>query len=166
MAKTSGALRLELDRLSPIQATIRINSILADIAKDGYSKAAPFTIGNVEPEIKKYARENGIELGSDEIVMTTKQITHTLTTRPSKVEKGKVISPQHLAEFPVRRSSMEIYHDGKAFIYFDRSRNEKFVLHSGYELKVKNKKEKIVNYISGSKTNATEFNLPKYRRIK
>lgn len=162
MVKTYGPLRIL--SLTPEQASVRIHLVVADIEKQGFSQIRPFTIGKVEPEMKRFAKENNIEIAGDEIVITVKQISHAL--RYTKERDGKSISHEHLAEFPTRRSGMELYHDGKAFIYYDRERNEKFVVHSNYNLKVSGKQGKVVNYITAGKTNETEFKLPKYKRIK
>lgn len=166
MAKTSGGLRSAISMLTPVQASIYIQNIVSEIAESGFSKESPFTVGNIESELREYAQEHGIEIASDEIVMSVKQITHTL--RDSKVESGKAISPEHLAQFPICRSGMELYHDttNNNFIYFDRARNEKFVIHPNYSMKVGRAKGKMVNYITASKTNPQEFTLAKLRRIK
>ena len=110
--------------------------------------------------------DHNIELGGNDIVMTTEKIGHTL--RGSKAKDGKTIPSDHLAEFPLRRSGMELYHDktNNNFIYFDRTRNEKFVVHPNYSMKVKREKVKKVNYITVSRTNAQEFTLSKLIRIK
>lgn len=147
-------------------AKARIKAILSEIEKNGHSEASPFSIGKVDHEMKKYAQENGIQLGGDEIVMNVKQITHTL--REVKVKNGKAIPGEHLAEFPIRRSRMELYHDSTNdnFIYFDRERSEKFVVHPNYRMKVKGIYKKAVNYLTASRTNAQEFTLSKLTRIK
>lgn len=149
-----------------VQASLTIRVVLTDIATNGFSRQAPFVIGKIEPELKSFAREHNIELGGNDIVMTTEQIGHTL--RDSKARDGKTIPSDHLAEFPIRRSGMELYHDktNNNFIYFDRTRNEKFVVHPNYSMKVKREKVKKVNYITASKTNAQEFTLSKLTRIK
>ena len=120
--------------------------------------------------MKEYAEMNGITLASDEIVMSVKQITHSL--RPTKEAAGKSIGGDDLAEFPTRRADMELYHDNTNdnFVYFDRSRNEKFIIHPNYSMKIKLGKKKVtqrmVNYITASRTNEQEFNLAKYIKIK
>lgn len=164
MAKVSGGIRGGLS--IEAQASATISGVIADFKSKGYSRQRPFEIGKVEKEIKDYAREHNIELGSNDIVMTADQIGHTL--RDSKVRDDKAISPEHLVEFPMRRSGMEIYHDktDNKFIYFDRSRNEKFVVHPNYSMKINRERVRHVNYITASKTDPTEFNMQKYRRIK
>lgn len=95
----------------------------------------------------KFAREHGIDIADGKITMTVKQIKHTLRT--SKAEKGIGVSKEHLIEFPIRRNKMEIYHDSSnhSFIYYDRDRNEKFVVRSNYSLKDR-KGRMIVEIIS------------------
>lgn len=169
MAKSSGGVRSGGSSVEQ-RASSTIRNILADIEAKGYSSASPFSIGKVDKAMREYAEKHGITLGSNDIVMSVKQITHTL--RESKTEKGLAVGTNHLAEFPTRRARMELYHDSSNgnFLYFDRARNEKFVIHPNYTMKVKigNKRETVqkVNYITASKTNATEFNLPKYKKIK
>ena len=116
--------------------------------------------------MKDYAADHEITLGSDNIVMSVKQINHTL--RESKSESGKSVGAEHLADFPVRRSGMELYHDSSNgnFVYFDRERNEKFVIHPNYTMKTKQGKRQKVNYITASKTDQTEFNMSKFKKIK
>lgn len=152
------------------RASSKIRSVIADIKAHGYSSVSPFSIGKVEKEMKEYAKNNGIILGSDEIVMSVKQITHTL--RETKEATGKSVGGKDLAEFPTRRAGMELYHDNSNgnFVYFDRSRNEKFVIHPNYKMKIKIGKKKEthqkVNYITASRTNAQEFTLAKFIKIK
>lgn len=78
------------------------------------------------------------------------------------------ITGRPLADFPIRRSGMELYHDSSNgnFVYFDRVRNEKFIIHPNYTMKTKQGKQQKVNYITASKTDATEFNMLKYTRIR
>lgn len=163
MAKVSGGLR---GMSMGVQASATIRGVIADFADHGYSTQTPFVVGKVESVLKSYAKEHNIELGSDDIIMTTDQIGHTL--RDSKVRDAKAVPPEHLAEFPMRKSRMEIYHDktDNNFIYFDRSRNEKFVVHPNYSMKINRERVRRVNYITASKTDPTEFNMQKYRRIK
>ena len=166
MAKSSGGVRGGVAKSTAERASSNIRSILADIAEKGYSSAKPFSIGKVDKEMKDYADEHGITLGSEEILMSVKQITHTL--RESKTEKGKSVGAAHLADFPLRRSGMELYHDSSNgnFIYFDRVRNEKFVIHPNHIMRTKQGKQKKVNYITASKTDATEFRMSKYTSIR
>lgn len=152
--------------LSKERASSNIHAILKEIKKNGYSKASPFSIGKVDKEMKAYAAKNGITLGGDEIVMSVNQIKHTL--RDSKKESGKSIGSKHLAEFPLRRAKMELYYDNSNgnFVYFDRARNEKFIIHPNYTMKINRVNEQRVNYITASKTNESEFNMRKYTKIK
>lgn len=148
------------------QASHTIKQVITDLENGSFSTQAPFSMGKLETEIVKYAREHEIDIADGKITMTVKQITHTLRT--SKAEKGIGVSKEHLIEFPVRRNKMEIYHDSsnQSFIYYDRSRNEKFVVRTNYILKDRKGRRKVVNYITASKTNPREFGLPKYRKIK
>lgn len=166
MAKTSGGLRGGNSGVTPAEASAKISQVIGEIQSKGYSSEQPFSIGKVDSEMKDYAKNNGIKLASDNIYMSSAQIGHTL--RESKVESGKSISASHLEEFPLRRSSMELYHDKSNgnFVYFDRERSEKFVVHPNYTMKISKKRTSKVNYITASKTNYTEFMMGKYTRIK
>ena len=162
--KSVGGIRGGLS--TEIQASLTIRAVLADIATNGFSRQAPFVIGKIEPELKSFAREHSIDLGGNDIVMTTDQIGHTL--RDTKARDGKTIPSDHLAEFPIRRSGMELYHDktNNNFIYFDRTRKEKFVVHPNYSMKVNREKVKKVNYLTASMTNPREFGMQKYTKIR
>lgn len=166
MAKTSGGLRGGSSDVTPTEASAKISQIIADIQSKGYSSEQPFSIGKVDSEMMEYAKNNGITLASDDIYMSAAQIGHTL--RDSKVESDIAISASHLEEFPLRRSSMELYHDksNRNFVYFDRERSEKFVIHPNYSMKISKKKTTKVNYITASKTDSREFNMRKYTKIK
>lgn len=182
MAKSYENLRIPI--FTPEYASMRIRTIIVEMKRGEHIERHPFTIGKLEQEIKQFASENGIELPGEDIVMTSQQIGHIL--RDKKKLKGIAVSEDSLAEFPMRKSKMEIYYDsgGKkpAFVYFDRERNEKFVIHSDYILTIKrmvkdsrtgeSKREvvagKVVNYITATKLKGkpTEFNMKKYTRIK
>lgn len=148
------------------RASQTIKQVINDFDSGSFSTQAPFSIGRLENEIVAYAREHSIDIADGKITMTVKQIKHTL--RSSKAEKGISVSKEHLIEFPIRRNKMEIYHDSSnhRFIYFDRARNEKFVVRTNYSLKDRNGRRKVVNYITASKTNPTEFGMRKYKKIK
>lgn len=153
--------------LTPEQkASNTIQSVIQLLGGRDNVNPLSFRIGKIDREFREYATQNGIELAGNDLIMTRKQIAHTL--RPSKKDKDKAISEQHLVEFPIRRKRMELYHDNsnKNFIYFDRARNEKFVVHPNYELKIGKQTSRAVNYITASKTNPQEFTLKKFRRIK
>lgn len=166
MAKTSGGLRGGSSGVTPAEASAKISKVIADIQSKKYSSEQPFSIGKVDYEIKEFAKNNGITLASDDIYMSAAQIGHTL--RDSKVERDIAISASHLEEFPLRRSSMELYHDKSNgnFVYLDRERREKFVIHPNYSMKISKKKTTKVNYITASKTDVREFKMTKYAKIK
>ncbi|MDE7464995.1 MAG: hypothetical protein K2M59_03850 [Muribaculaceae bacterium] len=164
--KSTGGVRGSGYTSTAQQASQTIRQVISDLNKDSFSTQTPFPIGRLENEVVSYAREQGIDIADGKITMTVKQITHTL--RQSKAEKGKGVSKEHLIEFPIRRNKMVIYHDSSnhSFIYFDRDRNEKFVVRTNYSLKDRNGRRKVVNYITASKTNPREFGLQKYTKIR
>lgn len=173
--KDYGGVKYQISILNPSKATKEILSIISEVKEKGFSTAQPISIGSVEYEIIEFAKNNNIDLKSKYIIVTPSKILHTI--RELKVASGKAVSEQHFAEFPLRRRMMEIYYDSTKgnFLYYDRSRQEKFVIHPNYELKVKkaegvrgakNGKIRVVNYITASKTNDQEFTLSKLTRIK
>ena len=124
--------------------------IIEDIRRDGFSKVLPFSIGKVETRMSIFAKENNIELASDEIYMSSKQIAHSM--RDSKASKGLVVS------------DMDLFYDGECFIYTDYK--SKFVLHPNYEMKIDRNKVRKVNFITTSSvSDSEEFKMQKYQKI-
>lgn len=165
--KSTGGIRFFGNSNAKYLAAFEIRHALECINEKRFSEVTPFSIGKVDKEIKEYAANHGLKLASEDIVMTPAQIAHTM--RDKKVASGKAIPAKHLVEFPLRRSKMEIYYDAekKNFLYYDRKRNEKYIIHPNYTLKVARKKElSVTNYITASKTDPTEFMMQKYTKIK
>ena len=92
-------------------------NVLKDINKQGFSRITPFKIGGVENRMKTFAATHNIELGSNEVYMSSAQIAHA--TRDSKQAKGLTASDKDLASFPSRRTSMNLHYDTKnsSFVY-------------------------------------------------
>lgn len=142
-------------------AELNIRSVIADIKRQGYSMKQPFSVGEVEGRMKKWAAANGVELGSEDLYMSPKQIAHTM--RDTKEAKGITVSADDLANFPKERKSMTLYFDqnNSNFVYTDGK--NKFIVEPNYELKINRAKFKVVNYITASKLEDTkEFNMKKY----
>ena len=136
--------------------------IIEDIRRDGFSKVLPFSIGKVENRMSIFAKENNIELASDDIYMSSKQIAHSM--RDSKASKGLVVSDKDLADFPMNRTQMDLFYDGECFIYTDYK--SKFVLHPNYEMKIDRNKVRKVNFITTSSvSDGEEFKMQKYQKI-
>ena len=162
MAKSSGGVRGGANTGGGTYG--KIMSIIADIESNGYSRQSPFSIGNVDSDLKKYASEHGIEIGNGQLYMSQKQIVHTM--RDLHTEKGINISPQKLASFPDRKSGMSLYHDSKGdkFVYFDGS--AKYVVEPNYSLKLPSGRERVVNFITAYTSNVSEFNQRNFTKIR
>lgn len=165
MAKSSGGTRYFRPVSVQKTASDTIRSIISDLnSPQGFSREQPFKIGGVEERMKKFALANGVELGSNDVYMNVKQIAHTL--REAKQESGKAISKDGLISFPEKRYGMQMFYEkeNNTFVYYDGE--NKYVLKPNYRIKLTSGKEKVVNYITASKTDGTEFGLKKYIEIK
>ena len=139
-----------------------IADVLAEISLNGFSSAMPFSIGKVESRMLEFADVNGIELGSDELYMSAKQLQHCM--RASKGAKGLVVDVSELIAFPKSRFSMELYYDGECFIYTDGL--SKFIVHPNYKMKINREQVKLVNFITATRrTDKKEFNGKRYIKI-
>ena len=134
----------------------------------GYSKRKPFTIGKVEKRMSDYAERNGIILGSKSIYMSVKSLTHS--ERLSKQAKKLSVADYELINFPKSRKRMRLYFDNNTdrkkrnFVYL--SNKSKFIIHPNYEVKLKNGKTKVVNFITAQKLNKNErFDGSRFDRI-
>ena len=121
-------------------AAQKIRSIFRSLRRDGISKALPFSVGHVEKRMRDFANANGIAIANGDLYMSVKGITHA--RRPSKIRDGLAVSESDMAEFPKKRSQMDLFHDGTSFIYTDYK--NKFIIHPNYELKIDGKKKKKV----------------------
>lgn len=146
----------------------KIRAILLDFRVYGYSKRKPFTIGKVEKRMSDYAERNGIILGSKSIYMSVKSLTHS--ERLSKQAKKLSVADYELINFPKSRKRMRLYFDNNTdrkkrnFVYV--SNKSKFIIHPNYEVKLKNGKTKVVNFITAQKMNKNErFDGSRFDRI-
>lgn len=136
----------------------KIRDILLDIKFYGYSKRKPFTIGKVEKRMSDYAKRNGINLGSKSIYMSAKSLAHS--KRLTKQAKKLSVADYELINFPKARKRMQLYFDNNTdtkkrnFVYV--SNKSKFIIHPNYEMKLKNGKTKVVNFITAQRLNKNE----------
>ena len=143
-------------------AAQKIRKVFGDLHATGISKVQPFTVGHVERRMRDYANANGITIADGDLYMSVKGLAHA--RRPSKVRDGIASSEQDIAEFPSKRSRMDLFYDGTSFVYTDYK--NKFIIDPNYELKLKNGKTMKVNFVTaGIATDPTEFNNPRYRRV-
>lgn len=158
MCKSVGGVRGGIPLKTPaLKIAITIKSL-----DDGKrASAVPFTIGDVENRMKKFAEENNIELASDKLSMSPRQIQHAL--RDTKNEVGKTVTERELISMPSRISSMQLYHDTQKnnFVYTDGK--AKYVIHPNYAVK---KNGRHVNFITASRiTSSQEFSKRNYTKI-
>lgn len=140
----------------------QIATVLDDIRQKGFSSVQPFSIGTIEQRMRQFANECHIELASDELYMSAKQLLHCM--RSSKKAKGLVVSEAELIAFPRNRYAMELYYDGECFIYTDGV--SKYIIHPNYRMKVSREVVKLVNFITATKIkDPAEFTLAKYHKI-
>lgn len=162
---TSEIITIESSGQTQRELNPHIMGIVNDIETQGFSRQQqPFSIGKVDSDLKLYAAAQGIELGSDELYMSARQIAHTL--RDLHKEKGISISSDKLASFPLLRHTMSLYHDksDNNFVYFDGS--VKYVVHPNYSLKLPTGKKRVVNFITAYTSNGTEFKKGNFVRIR
>ncbi len=139
-----------------------IAAVLDDIRQKGFSSVLPFSVGEVETRMLQFADANGIELGSNELYMSAKQLQHCM--RASKGAKGLVVDDNDLIAFPKKRFSMDLYYDGECFIYTDGE--SKFIVHPNYKMKINREQVKLVNFITATRrTDKKEFNGKRYLKI-
>lgn len=163
MAKSSGGIRRMAEAGAPYRETPsqKIARVIDDIRRDGYSKVTPFSVGEIESRMSAYAASNGIELPSKTMYMSHQSIAHAL--RDSKAAKGLTVDDADLIAFPSRRLTMDLYYDGKVFVYTDYK--TKYVVNPSYELKIDRSKKRKVAFVTAGKTDGTEFKLRKYVKV-
>ena len=84
----------------------KISDVIAQLDDGKRLSTVPFTVGDVESRMKSFADANGIELASDQLSMSPKQIQHAL--RDTKADVGKTITEDEMKSFPSRMSSMDL----------------------------------------------------------
>ena len=132
--------------LIEISASETIRNVFADIEKYGFSRQKPFIIGAVEERMRQYALENNIELGSSDVYMSSRSLSHS--EREHKVNIGKAVEKEEIIAFPMTRHDMDMSYDGEAFIFANGK--AKFVIHPNYEIKIDRKKTKKVVFITAT----------------
>ncbi len=149
-----------MEKISAIEKLIA--AVLEDINQKGFSSVMPFSIGSVENRMLQFAEANGIELASNELYMSAKQLQHSM--RASKNTKGLVVEASELIAFPQSRFTMELYYDGECFIYTDG--RSKFIVHPNYKMKINRDLVAKVNFITATRrTDKKEFNGKRYVKI-
>lgn len=148
-----------------LKASKKIKNVFEMARTRNYKRVFPFSVGQIEWQIKNHARRNGIELGSNHLYMTMKQILHS--RRPSKIRDGVAVDEDKIVSFPSDKFKMDIYFDKmeKTYIYTDGT--NKFYVLPNYELKFGRGKRKLVNYITSKKVSPNEnFAGDRFERLK
>lgn len=155
MAKTTGGVRYIRQKSVSERAKENIMAVLSDIKAQGFSQMSPFKIGSIEKRMSDFAKLNGIELGSNDIYMSSSAIAHA--TRESKKTKGLTVSDTDLASFPSKRKKMDLYYDSRTenFTYTDGK--SKYIVHPNYSIKLASRKKKVVNFITAQKLDEHEI---------
>lgn len=158
MAKGAGGVRGGGGHATPAQ---KIAEAITSLKNGKRASAIPFAVGDVEDRMKRFAHDHNIELASDKLSMSPKQIQHAL--RDSKSEAGKAVTSAELISFPTRLRSMALYHDSNKgnFVYTDG--RAKYIIHPNYTVK---KNGSHVNFITASRITSTqEFSMSNYTKI-
>ena len=165
MAKTSGGVRNNKPKSVAQRAKEKIITVLSDIRRQGFSRISPFKIGSVEKRMSDFAKENGIELGSRDVYMTSAAIAHA--KRDSKKGKDLAVSDSELSSFPSRLKRMDLYYDTRNGNFIYTNGDTKYVVHPNYEMKISREKKKVVNFVTASRvTDKNEFNMKEYKKIR
>lgn len=131
--------------------------------EDGYSKGDAVMIGRPDNKVKKFVREKGIELFTDDVYMTDKQIHHALRT--VKQQAGKAVSPEQLAAFPSLMEDCEVYWDEREgniqFITRQDGKMQKFVVSLNYLTKIQGKKKKVNAFITAGRIEESAVGMHK-----
>lgn len=143
------------------KASIRIDKMLDEMSKRGYITSSPIQIGRIGADIERFANANAINLGSKQIYISAKSISHIF-----RKTKGSLrIHKSDLKQFPVSKNRMNKYYDGEAFIFTDYK--VKFIIKPGYKLKLKNGRKEVANLVTaGRVTDRNEFFKKEYIKIK
>lgn len=123
-----------------------------------------FPIGKVERRMAKFAKDNNIELASDDIYMNYDRIAHA--TRQHKRKIGIDVGITELKRFPLARLDMDLYYDtlNKNFVYTDYK--TKYIISPSYEIKInKNRVMKVAFVTACGNIDATDFYSRKYKKI-
>lgn len=118
----------------------KILKVYYDIQRQGYSKAAPFSIANVEDRMKSHADTNNVTIAGKEIYMSYSSLGHA--RRDSKVRDNIDVSINDLASFPSQMKDMDLYYDKSKKNYIYSNGRNKFVIDPNGEIKISREKTK------------------------
>ena len=137
----------ELDAVREAEESIR--DIIEQI-ETGYTQGLSVMIGSLSADIKKFLLKEGIELLTDEVYMTDKQVQHALRTVKQKT--GKSVTAEQLVAFPSLMGRCEVYWDEQKrniqFITRQGNKVQKFVVELNYRTKIWGVKKTVNAFIT------------------
>lgn len=153
----------ELEIIHEAEESIR--GIIEQI-ETGYTQGLSVMIGSLSADIKAFLLKEGIELLTDEVYMTDKQIQHALRTVKQKT--GKSVMPEQLIAFPSLMGRCEVYWDKQKrniqFITRQGNEVQKFVVELNYRTKIWGVKKTVNAFITAGTLD--ESTLGMYRKIR
>ena len=137
----------ELDVVREAEESVR--DIIEQI-ETGYTQGLSVMIGSLSADIKEFLLKEGIELLTDEVYMTDKQIQHALRTVKQKA--GKSVTAEQLVAFPSLMGRCEVYWDKQKrniqFITRQGNEVQKFVVELNYRTKIWGVKKTVNAFIT------------------
>lgn len=137
----------ELDAVREAEESVR--DIIEQI-ETGYTQGLSVMIGSLSADIKEFLLKEGIELLTDEVYMTDKQIQHALRTVKQKA--GKSVTAEQLVAFPSLMGRCEVYWDKQKrniqFITRQGNEVQKFVVELNYRTKIWGVKKTVNAFIT------------------
>lgn len=137
----------KLDAVREAEESIR--GIIEQI-ETGYTQGISVIIGNLSEDVRQFLLKKGIELQTDEVYMTDKQIQHALRT--VKQNAGKSVTAEQLVAFPSLMGKCEVYWDKQKrniqFITRQGNEVQKFVVELDYRTKIWGVKKTVNAFIT------------------
>lgn len=131
------------------EAEESIQGIIEQI-ETGYTQGISVIIGNLSEDVRQFLLKKGIELQTDEVYMTDKQIQHALRT--VKQNAGKSVTAEQLVAFPSLMGKCEVYWDKQKrniqFITRQGNEVQKFVVELNYRTKIWGVKKTVNAFIT------------------
>lgn len=131
------------------EAEESIQGIIEQI-ETGYTQWISVIIGNLSEDVRQFLLKKGIELQTDEVYMTDKQIQHALRT--VKQNAGKSVTAEQLVAFPSLMGKCEVYWDKQKrniqFITRQENKVQKFVVELNYRTKIWGVKKTVNAFIT------------------
>lgn len=137
----------KLDTVREAEESIR--GIIEQI-ETGYTQGISVIIGNLSEDVRQFLLKKGIELQTDEVYMTDKQIQHALRT--VKQNAGKSVTAEQLVAFPSLMGKCEVYWDKQKrniqFITRQGNEVQKFMVELNYRTKIWGVKKTVNAFIT------------------